>query len=122
MTAVAVRAKPQYLAEQSNPDQQRYVFAYTILISNEGEEPVQLLHRFWLITDGNGQTQEVYGEGVIGEQPVIEPGGTYVYTSGAVSQTEVATMQGYYEMVTADGEPFRADIPVFTLAVPNRLN
>lgn len=122
MSAVAVRAKPQYLAEQSNPDQQRYVFAYTILISNEGDEPVQLLHRFWLITDGNGQTQEVYGEGVIGEQPVIEPGGTYVYTSGAVSQTEVATMQGYYEMVTDGGEPFRADIPVFTLAVPNRLN
>lgn len=122
MTAVAVRAKPQYLIEQSDPDQQRFVFAYTILISNEGADSVQLLHRFWLITDGNGQTQEVYGEGVVGEQPVIEPGGTYVYTSGAVSKTEVATMQGYYEMVTADGEAFRADIPVFTLAVPNRLN
>lgn len=122
MNTVVVRAKPQYLPEQSNPDEQRFVFAYTILISNESDQPVQLLHRYWLVTDGNGQTQEVYGEGVIGEQPVIEPNGTYVYTSGTVSPTEVATMQGYYDMTTAAGERFRADIPVFTLAVPNRLN
>ncbi|MFC3852471.1 Co2+/Mg2+ efflux protein ApaG [Salinispirillum marinum] len=120
--AIAVRARPQYLPEQSDADQQRYVFSYTILISNESTQPVQLLHRYWLITDGNGATQEVYGAGVVGEQPTIEPGGTYVYTSGALCQTEVSTMEGYYEMVTADGEPFKATIPVFTLAVPNRLN
>lgn len=119
---VTVRARVEYLADQSDPERKRYVFAYRMLISNNGSEPVQLISRYWLITDGNGETREVRGQGVVGEQPTIKPGATYVYTSGAVADTEVATMQGHYVMQRADGQTFQADIPVFTLAVPNRVN
>lgn len=123
---VQVRVKSEYLPDQSDPSRNRYVFAYRVLISNEGDTSVQLISRYWLITDGNGDTREVKGQGVVGEQPVIEPGGTYIYTSGAVAETEVSTMQGHYVMQpVTEGDsprPVEVDIPVFTLAVPNRLN
>lgn len=119
---IVVRTRVEYLPDQSDPPRQRYVFAYRVLISNEGDAPVQLISRYWLITDGNGEPREVRGKGVVGEQPVIAPGETYVYTSGAVSETEVATMQGHYVMQRSDGNTFNATIPVFTLAVPNRVN
>lgn len=123
---VQVRVKPEYLPHQSDPDRNRYVFAYRVLISNEGDASVKLISRYWLITDGNGDTREVKGQGVVGEQPVIEPGGTYIYTSGAVAETEVSTMQGYYLMQPLTGgeaaDLVEVTIPVFTLAVPNRLN
>lgn len=119
---IVVRTRVEYLPDQSDPTRQRYVFAYRVLISNESNTPVQLISRYWLITDGNGEPREVRGKGVVGEQPVIEPGETYVYTSGAVSETEVATMQGHYVMQRGEGQTFKADIPVFTLAVPNRVN
>lgn len=120
--SVVVRVKTEYLPRQSDAARQRFVFAYRVLISNEGTAPVQLLSRYWLITDGNGEPREVRGQGVVGEQPHIDPGGTYVYTSGAVSETAVATMQGHYEMQDAEGEIFLVTIPVFRLAVPNALN
>lgn len=119
---IKVRSRVEYLADQSDPERRRFVFAYRILISNESAEPVQLMSRYWLITDGNGESREVKGQGVVGEQPVIKPGDTYIYTSGAITETEVATMQGHYVMRRDDGRAFAADIPVFTLAVPNRVN
>lgn len=119
---VSVSVEPNYLADQSAPDEDRYVFSYTVTIRNTGEKPARLLTRHWIITDGNGKTQEVRGEGVVGEQPHLDPGEQYRYTSGTVSETPVATMQGSYQMVADDGTQFEADIPVFTLSMPHILH
>ncbi len=111
-----------YLPEQSDPEAHRYVFSYQITITNHNAEAVKLLNRRWLIIDGNEQAQEVRGEGVVGEQPVIEPEQSFTYTSGTVLATEVGSMQGHYEMETDDAERFIAQIPPFTLAQPNALH
>ncbi len=115
---VCIQVQSIYIESQSAPNDERYVFAYTITIRNLGRTPVQLLKRYWLITNGNGRETEVQGEGVVGVQPHIEPGGEYQYTSGAVIETPLGTMQGHYEMIDAEGEAFRIAIPVFRLAVP----
>jgi len=120
--AIKVSARPQYLSEQSEPARNRYVFAYTITIENAGSVPAQLVSRHWIITDAMGQVQEVRGEGVVGEQPLLAPGERFQYTSGAVLETPVGTMQGSYQMVASDGEHFDAEIPLFRLAVPNVLH
>jgi ApaG protein len=112
----------RYLDEQSEPDQDRYVFAYTIHIRNSGSVPAQLLGRHWVITDANGVVQEVSGEGVVGEQPWLQPGEDFSYTSGAVLQTNLGTMQGCYDMLADDGTRFEALIPAFTLCVPRTLH
>lgn len=112
----------QYLPEQSDPDTHRFVFSYQITITNRNPTAVQLLSRRWLITDGNEHTQEVVGEGVVGEQPVIQPGESYSYTSGTVLPTEVGSMRGHYSLVTEDEQSFKAEIPAFTLAQTNALH
>ncbi|HEY0635505.1 MAG TPA: Co2+/Mg2+ efflux protein ApaG [Gammaproteobacteria bacterium] len=119
---IRVSVEPSYLADQSAPDEERYVFAYTVTIRNTGEKGARLLTRHWIITDGNGKSQEVRGEGVVGEQPHLEPGQQYRYTSGTVSDTPVATMQGSYQMEADDGTRFEAAIPVFTLSMPHILH
>jgi len=119
---IVIEATPHYLAAQSAPQQHRYVFAYTITITNHGTEPAKLLSRHWLITDANGKIQEVRGEGVIGEQPYLRPGETFQYTSGAMLETPVGTMQGEYTMRSDDGGHFDALIPKFTLSIPRTLH
>lgn len=119
---ILVAATPFFIAEQSAPEQDRYVFAYTITIVNEGTVPAQLLQRHWLITDSNGKVQEVRGEGVIGEQPYLKPGETFRYTSGAILETPVGTMQGQYTMRSDEGDSFAATIPQFTLSIPRTLH
>ncbi|MFY0678014.1 MAG: Co2+/Mg2+ efflux protein ApaG [Neptuniibacter sp.] len=119
---VKIDVVTNYLEKQSDPESKRYVFSYHITITNHNPVPVQLLNRQWLITDGNQHVQEVKGEGVVGEQPQIEPESSYSYTSGAVLATSVGSMQGYYEMVTDEGELFKAPIQAFTLARPNALH
>jgi ApaG protein len=120
--ALEISVATQFLDEQSDPDGERYVFAYTIRIRNLGRLPAQLLDRHWLITDGNGKVEEVRGEGVVGEQPRLEPGEAFTYTSGAVLQTAVGTMEGSYHMSGDDGTEFDAPIPPFTLSVPRTLH
>lgn len=119
---IDVAVETQYIEDQSIPEEDRYVFAYTITIRNNGSQPAKLLTRHWIITDGNGNTQEVHGEGVVGEQPHIGPGDYFRYTSGTVLDTPVGTMQGSYQMLADDGEQFDALIPVFTLSLPHTLH
>jgi len=119
---VRVTVRTRFLDEQSSPIGRRFVFSYTITISNEGERPVQLISRHWLITDGEGDVQEVKGDGVVGMQPLIEPGKGFEYTSGCVLETPQGTMHGTYQMVHVDGTRFDAQIAPFLLAVPNSLN
>lgn len=111
-----------YISEQSDPAVDRYVFAYTITINNRGAIPAKLLNRHWLITDANGKVQEVRGEGVVGEQPHLNPGEHFEYTSGAVLETPVGVMEGEYEMVTDEGDTFLAPIDRFSLAIPRTLH
>ena len=120
--SVAVTAHSTYLPDQSDEEEDRYVFAYTIHIRNNGNVPAQLLGRHWVITDANGVVQEVSGEGVVGEQPWLQPGEDFSYTSGAVLQTNLGTMQGCYDMLADDGTRFEALIPAFTLCVPRTLH
>ncbi|WP_428036699.1 Co2+/Mg2+ efflux protein ApaG [Amphritea sp.] len=119
---IAINVETAYLPEQSDPEKKRYVFSYHITITNHAPQPVQLIRRRWLIVDGDELVQEVEGEGVIGEQPVIEPQQSYSYTSGTVLATRVGSMQGHYQMKTSDGQTFNADIKPFTLALPNALH
>ena len=119
---VRVAAQSFYIEEQSVPEQGRYVFAYTITIRNDGAVPARLLSRHWIITDSNGKVEEVRGEGVVGEQPYLRPGEGFQYTSGAVIETPVGSMQGSYQMVADDGVAFEARIPVFTLSAPRILH
>lgn len=110
-----------YLKDQSDPGDDKYVFSYTITIRNEGAVPAKLLKRHWVITDANGKVQEVRGDGVVGEQPYIKPGQGFRYSSGAVLETPVGTMQGSYQMVADGGQTFDAPIPTFRLAIPGIL-
>lgn len=119
---VSIQVQSIYIESQSIPEEQRFVFAYTITIRNLGRYNVQLMRRYWLITNSNGHRTEVQGEGVIGEQPLIPPGGEFHYTSGAILETPMGTMEGHYEMVDQNGEPFRVAIPVFRLALPTLIN
>ena len=120
--SLEIQIATQFLDEESIPEQDRYVFAYTIRIRNLGRLPAQLLARHWIITDGNGRTEEVHGDGVVGEQPRLEPGEQFTYTSGATLPTAVGTMEGSYDMVGDDGTRFDAPIPPFTLAAPRTLH
>ena len=120
--SVEVEIETQYIDEQSLPDQDHYVFAYTITIHNNGDVPAQLLRRHWVITDANNKVQEVKGEGVVGEQPHLKPGERYRYTSGTMLETPVGTMRGSYQMIADDGVEFDADIPQFTLSMPRTLH
>lgn len=119
---VPVQVETFYIPSQSDAAAERFVFAYTITIRNDSTVPVKLLRRYWSITDANGKHSEVRGDGVVGEQPELAPGSSYTYTSGAVLDTPVGTMQGHYEMQSSDGSEFDAPIPLFRLAVPNVLN
>ena len=123
--AIEITVKPFYLEEQSEPDDSHFVFAYHIRIQNNGGDVVQLLNRYWQITDGLGRIQEVRGPGVVGEQPVLRPGEAFEYTSGCPLNTATGIMVGTYEMETLDGERFDVDIPAFSLDAPDapvRLN
>ena len=123
--AIEITVKPFYLEEQSEPDDSHFVFAYHIRIQNNGQDVVQLLNRYWQITDGLGRMQEVRGPGVVGEQPVLRPGEAFEYTSGCPLNTATGIMVGTYEMETLDGERFDVDIPAFSLDSPDapvRLN
>ena len=119
---IQIAVETVYIQEQSVPEQDRYVFAYTITIRNAGIIAAKLMKRHWLITDSNNKIQEVRGEGVIGEQPHLLPGQTFTYTSGAILETPVGCMQGSYELITDDGIVFNTDIPVFRLSTPIALH
>jgi ApaG protein len=119
---ISVSVNTAYLAEQSDPESERYVFAYTITIANTGTVAAQLISRHWIITDAENVTQEVKGLGVVGEQPLLRPGESFEYTSGTAMATPVGTMKGTYQMVAEDGNKFDAEIPVFTLSMPRVLH
>ncbi|MDA8361312.1 MAG: Co2+/Mg2+ efflux protein ApaG [Gammaproteobacteria bacterium] len=119
---IDVNVKTAYLDNQSAPDANRYVFAYTITITNTGSAPARLMTRHWIITDANNRVQEVRGEGVVGEQPYLAPGMSFEYTSGAMIETPVGSMRGSYQMVADDGTCFDAEIPAFSLSIPRTLH
>jgi ApaG protein len=119
---ISVQSRVAFVPAQSNAAERRYFFAYTITITNTGSVPAQLISRHWIITDAEGEVQEVKGEGVIGEQPVLQPNQSFQYTSGAAIATPVGTMRGSYQMVAQDGVKFDAAIPEFTLAMPRALH
>ena len=119
---IRVSVETRYVEEQSDPDNDRYVFAYTITIENHGEVPAKLLSRHWIITDADGHVQEVEGEGVVGEHPYLRPGEAFRYTSGTILQTPVGSMKGVYHMLADDGTEFEAEIPMFTLSRPGVLH
>ena len=116
---IEVSVEPYYLEEQSDPEDSRYVWGYRIVIANHSAVPVRLMHRYWHITDQNGQVDEVHGPGVIGEQPVIAAGASYSYASGCPLPTDSGSMVGAYFMTDADGRSFEADIPAFSLDTPD---
>jgi len=119
---VHVAVQVRYLPDQSDEADNRYVFAYTITVTNRGEHPVQLLSRHWVITDANQHVQEVKGKGVVGEQPVIKPGQSFEYSSGSVLATQVGTMSGSYRMQMVEGGEFDVAVPQFVLSVPRTLH
>jgi len=119
---IEVRAEPAYLEDQSAPNENRYVFAYTITIRNTGTVAARLISRHWFIVDANGNEREVRGDGVVGEQPHLRPGENFRYTSGAMLETPVGSMRGSYQMLADDGVRFDVPIPVFTLAIPRTLH
>ncbi len=119
---IRVDVETAYLDEQSEPTDNRFVFSYTVTIRNEGKRSARLINRHWVITDSNGKVQEVRGEGVVGERPYLKPGEGFRYSSGAVLETPVGSMQGSYRMLTDEGEQFDAAIEPFRLAIPGVLN
>lgn len=119
---ISVDVDTAYVEEQSDPRERRFVFAYTITIRNDGAVPAKLLTRHWIITDANGKVQEVRGDGVVGEQPHLQPGQGFRYSSGAVLETPVGAMQGSYQMIADDGVQFDAPIAPFRLAMPGLLH
>lgn len=119
---IEVSPMPRFIPEQSDPENDRYIFAYTITIRNIGEVPAQLVSRHWIITDGNNEIQEVRGLGVVGKQPLLQPGESFQYTSGSSLTTPIGTMKGTYQMVAEDGTHFEAEIPEFVLATPRALH
>ena len=120
--AIDIDVATRFLDERSAPEEGRFVFSYTIRIRNRGRVPARLLGRHWFITDANGKVQEVRGEGVVGEQPWLQPGENFKYTSGAVLETSLGTMRGSYDMLADDGTRFEAPIAAFTLSVPRTLH
>lgn len=119
---IEVNVRTEFLAEQSSPDENRFVFAYHIRITNSGSRAARLLSRHWIITDGEEHVQEVRGDGVVGEQPHLEPGEVFEYSSGAVLGTPVGSMHGSYTMIDDLGQAFDTPIAPFTLAVPRVLH
>jgi ApaG protein len=119
---ITVVPKASFLAEQSDPAKNEYVFSYTISITNTGDVAAQLVSRHWIITDADHKVQEVRGLGVVGQQPVLQPGQSFEYTSGASIPTAVGTMRGSYQMRAVDGHAFAATVPPFTLSVPRTLH
>ncbi len=119
---INIQVDTNYLESQSIPENDQYVFSYTITIENTGSNAATLLDRHWIITDSNGKVEEVRGEGVVGERPKLKPGDAFQYTSGAVLETATGCMEGEYLMMSEDNEHFMALIPAFTLAVPNKLH
>lgn len=119
---ITVTARTAYIAEQSDANAGRYVFAYTITLQNTGNVAAQLISRHWIITDANNESQEVRGLGVVGEQPTLRPDQRYEYTSGTAIATPVGTMRGTYQMIADDGLQFSAKIPEFTLSIPRVLH
>jgi ApaG protein len=119
---VTIEPVARFMADQSDPAKNQYVFTYTITITNTGDVAAQLLSRHWIITDADHKVQEVKGLGVVGQQPLLQPGESFEYTSGASIPTNVGTMQGTYQMLAADGKAFDAPIPLFTLSVPRTLH
>jgi ApaG protein len=117
-----VQVKTVYLGDQSQPEADRYTFAYTVTMENTGTVAAKLLGRRWLITDANGKVMEVIGEGVVGEHPYLRPGEAFEYTSAATIETPVGSMQGSYQLLADDGVPFEAPIAAFSLAIPRRLH
>jgi ApaG protein len=120
--SIEVDVETRYIEDQSNPEQNYYVFAYTITIQNKGSQSAQLLTRHWVITDSNQKVQEVRGDGVVGEQPLLQPGEQFVYTSGTMLETAVGTMKGSYQMRADDGSHFDATIEEFVLSTPRVLH
>jgi ApaG protein len=119
---IQVAVRTAYVEGQSAPRENRYVFAYTVTITNTGEVPAKLLTRHWIIQDANNKIQEVRGAGVVGEQPYLEPGTSFEYTSGTVLETPLGEMRGSYQMITDDGVEFDAEIPAFVLTIPRTLH
>jgi ApaG protein len=119
---IRVDVETRYIEDQSNPEQNYYVFAYTITIRNKGQQSAQLLTRHWVITDSNQKVQEVRGDGVVGEQPLLKPGEQFVYTSGTMLETAVGTMKGSYQMLADDGLQFDAMVDEFVLSTPRVLH
>jgi len=119
---IRVSVQTRYLPDRSSPARKQYAFAYTVRITNEGQVPAQLRSRHWIITDGDGKVQEVKGDGVVGEQPLLHPGQAFEYTSGCVLETPYGSMHGTYRMVPVLGEEFDAEIAPFSLALPHSLN
>jgi ApaG protein len=119
---ITVKARSTYVPEQSDEDGGRFVFAYTITITNSGTVPARLISRHWIITDSDSHVQEVRGMGVVGEQPMLQPDESFEYTSGTAIATPVGTMRGTYQMVAEDGTAFDAPIPEFTLSIPRVLH
>lgn len=119
---IKVDVKTNYIEEQSSPEDERFVFSYNVTLFNAGNVSAKLMTRHWIITDANGNVQEVHGEGVVGEKPYLRPGESFEYTSGTVLETPVGSMQGSYQMVTDNGHAFDANIPAFTLALPHTLH
>ncbi len=119
---IEINTRTKYLEMRSDPANSSYAFTYTISIRNHREEPVKLLSRHWIITDQNNKIEEVTGKGVVGQQPVIQPGESFEYSSGTLIGTEIGDMRGSYTMETADGEQFEAPIPLFVLAIPSMIH
>ena len=120
--SIRIDVETHYISEQSVPEEERFVFSYTINIKNKGQRSAKLMSRNWLITDANGDTSEVEGEGVVGQQPEIAPASSFTYTSGCILKTPIGTMQGFYHMQDEQNKSFDVEIPVFRLAIPNILN
>jgi len=119
---IQVKVATQYIEAESNPDANRYIFAYTITIKNKGDIAAKLLSRHWIITDADNRVQEVKGKGVVGEQPYLRPGQSFQYTSGTMIETPVGSMQGSFQMIADDDHHFDAIIEPFSLALPRMLN
>ena len=119
---IDIEVETSYMADHSEPEKDRYVFAYTITLVNRGSTSAKLLTRRWIITDADNRIEEVEGEGVVGEQPTLKPGEGFRYTSGTVVETPVATMHGSYKMLAEDGNTFDTDIPQFVLSAPRILH
>ena len=119
---IRIEVETVYVESESDPEQNRFVFAYTVTIHNVGEVAARLMTRHWVIRDGNGRVQEVQGDGVVGERPHLKPGEGFQYTSGAMLETSIGTMGGSYVMVTDEGDEFRAPIDDFLLSVPRTLH